>query len=184
MPRPSSFRLMRTLAAAPAAAASSSPIATPTSLAADRLPCSATTRACASASAQARSVSSGTSVAPRSAAWMARRARRLFLVGGLRQPIRRHHRVERLRCRRRPAGRARVQRLERDARAAPSAAFSSSVLVFDLASPATITSSDVPIAPAIAAAVPPPGVGSGLASASSNCEQRSVSGESRSRLQF
>ena len=51
----------------------------------------------ASASAQARSVSSGTSVAPRSAAWIAARARRLLLVGGLRQAIRRHHVVERLR---------------------------------------------------------------------------------------
>ena len=56
------------------------------------------------------------------------------------------------------------------ARAFASAAFSSSVLFLDFASPATITSSDVPIAPAIAAAVPPPGVGSGLASAASSCD--------------
>ena len=54
------------------------------------------------------------------------------------------------------------------ARAFASAAFSSSVLFLDFASPDTITSSAVPIAPAIAAAVPPPGVGDGLASAAIN----------------
>ena len=74
------------------------------------------------------------------------------------------------RCRRRPARPAaraarRAPRAPRRARHAPRPR-----PVRDFGSPATIIRSDAPIAPAIAAAVPPPGVGSELARASRKAE--------------
>ena len=132
-----------------------------------RCRCSAT-HARARALAAARSVSSGTSVAPCSADWIAGRARRLLVVESLsatdtppsrdRTPAHRH----------RPARQPRADRRIAVARAFASAAFSSSVLFFDLARPRPSPATS-PIAPAIAAAGPPPGVGFELANASSNC---------------
>ena len=118
------------------------------------------TTPCSAAAAQARITSSGAAIASRMAAWIAGRARRLLLVGRLRLLVGRHDQVVGVAVAIDRAPRARRAAAVHRSPAAFSRSTSSSVAARDLGRPATIASSDAPMAPASAAADPPPGVGS------------------------